>query len=973
MKQFYLLLSLLFISASLSAQIFVDADAMGNNDGTSWADAYTSLSDALASAADSDDVWVAAGTYTPDSSFVVSTSITVIGGFAGTETDANDADPVANPTILNGDVAGDDVEGDTQTNRGDNVRIMYVDSLINDGVIVANFIFSGGQTGITPEEEFIDDYSGAGILSYSPVGVVACAFSGCFADFGSGVATLGGATSGSFFNGIVAGGNVAASNGVIYVNGGAGVSVTNSIFDGNTADRSAVYAFAADGFSVDNCTFTNNTGLNRGSAVGFVFCYPATLTNSVIDNNPIQAVGGAVYVAHEADLPSDPGLFVIDSCSITGNASSGNFGGGILSLDGNLTIRNSEITGNSTPGRGGMIWGNNNSLTEVKHIVVENCTVSENQGTVLGAAIYTQQAYNLTIDSSEFNMNGNETESGRGAVCMLGDFDNTEILQATNISNSSFFNNLTTSQGGAIYIQNPTTASDLTVTNTSFVGNIGPSLGGAIFLRPGVNAVFDNCEMLLNQGDDGGFIYALEEQPAFDTLNTQPASLMITNSVLGQNFASTQGGAIDAAGGNDLTVYNSIFYNNLITGEEGASGGAIIANGDTTQQNVTIINNTFGGNAALAFGDDVALFIGDGVPAEFNTEATFQNNAFLSNDNGLGNVAVETVEGSGVPNITTLGGNFFTQEPVDFTIDAADILDEDIDVLTLLTNYDPDDPEEGTDFTINCDLEGNPLVDGGTTGDLVPATDIVGADRDATPDIGAYEAACSEPSTVVDIVVESPVHNTLETLLGQAGLIATLQGPGPFTVFAPTDEAFAALSMETLDLLNEGDNLTNTLLTHVIGDLVLAAAVTDGLTAPSLAPGTNLSFTNDGAGTITVTTPQSPVATVTVADLTADNGVVHVIDVVLIPAIVNVTDIDGSGLDVQFFPNPVQDRMNVRINDLSINTMEISLINMAGQRLNNRTLTNGNNIIDFTQLPAGTYTIEINIDGTTYSKQVIRQ
>ena len=144
-----------------------------------------------------------------------------------------------------------------------------------------------------------------------------------------------------------------------------------------------------------------------------------------------------------------------------------------------------------------------------------------------------------------------------------------------------------------------------------------------------------------------------------------------------------------------------------------------------------------------------------------------------------------------------------------------------------------------------------------------------------------------------------------------------------------------------------------------------------GMVVASLAPGTNLEF--GVGGSVTVTTPQAVVATVTQPDLTASNGVVHVIDMVLVPALVNVSDIDGSGLDVQFFPNPVQDRMNVQINDLDINTMEISLINMLGQRLNNQTLVNGNNIIDFTQLPAGTYTIEINIDGAIYSKQVVRQ
>ncbi|MEL6141016.1 MAG: fasciclin domain-containing protein, partial [Bacteroidota bacterium] len=164
----------------------------------------------------------------------------------------------------------------------------------------------------------------------------------------------------------------------------------------------------------------------------------------------------------------------------------------------------------------------------------------------------------------------------------------------------------------------------------------------------------------------------------------------------------------------------------------------------------------------------------------------------------------------------------------------------------------------------------------------------------------------------------------------------------------------------------------NTLLTHVAAGATFSGDITDGMSVPSLAMNTNLDFGVDGA-TVTVSTPQSVVATVIMPDIEASNGVVHVIDMVLIPAIVAVSDIDGAGFDVEFFPNPVQDRMNVRINDLQIEDMNVSLINMAGQRLSNQVLTNGNNIIEFTTLPAGTYTLEINIDGNIYSKQVLKQ
>ncbi|MEL6141858.1 MAG: hypothetical protein AAFU67_09600 [Bacteroidota bacterium] len=532
MKQFYLLLCLLFATASVSAQTthFVDADAAGANDGTSWADAFSNLSDALAGAASGDIILVAEGTYTPpaDSTFFVSTNLTIIGGFDGTSTNPEDADPATNVVILSGDTAGDDVPGDTQTNRGDNVRIMFVDSLITDPTFIVGLNFVGGTTGITPEDEFIDDYTGGGILSYSPIAVSLCNFTDNFADFGSGIGLLGGDASGSLIDQINASGNVTASNGAVYVNGADLVAVQNSIFDGNTADRSAVYGFASNGFTVDNCTFTNNTGLNRGSAVGFVFTYPGTLNNCVINNNPIGAVGGAIYVASDADIPLNDPLFgmYIDSCSVVGNASDGNFGGGLLSLDGNLFITNSEFRANSTPGRGGAIWATNNSVVEGKILDARNSSFTENQGTVLGAAIYTQNPFNLTIDSSEVSQNGNETASGRGAICMLQDFGNTGIKQDVVITNTEFFNNVTTAEGAAIYIQNPTNGTTIDISDASFIGNIGPSIGGAMFFRPGNTSTFNNVIGNLNQADDGGFIWALEEQNA-DSLNIPVAKVTV--------------------------------------------------------------------------------------------------------------------------------------------------------------------------------------------------------------------------------------------------------------------------------------------------------------------------------------------------------------------------------------------------------------------------------------------------------------
>ncbi|MEM6697137.1 MAG: fasciclin domain-containing protein, partial [Bacteroidota bacterium] len=136
------------------------------------------------------------------------------------------------------------------------------------------------------------------------------------------------------------------------------------------------------------------------------------------------------------------------------------------------------------------------------------------------------------------------------------------------------------------------------------------------------------------------------------------------------------------------------------------------------------------------------------------------------------------------------------------------------------------------------------------------------------------------PATVVDIIVESDVHETLEAAVIAAELADDLSGEGPFTVFAPTDDAFAALPEGTVEMLLEdptGD-LANILLYHVLGVKVLSTDLTDGQTAMTL-EGSDITVTINDDGVFING------AQVIVADLEAENGVVHVIDAVLIPPV----------------------------------------------------------------------------------------
>lgn len=167
----------------------------------------------------------------------------------------------------------------------------------------------------------------------------------------------------------------------------------------------------------------------------------------------------------------------------------------------------------------------------------------------------------------------------------------------------------------------------------------------------------------------------------------------------------------------------------------------------------------------------------------------------------------------------------------------------------------------------------------------IDSTTEVPADTTATTDPSAAPMA-TEGETIVDVATANGSFNTLVSAIQAAGLAETLSGEGPYTVFAPTDEAFAALPEGTLDKLLLPENkevLTQILTYHVVSGNIPSSDVTTGA-VPSL-EGTDLDITAD-AGSVTVND-----ATVTQPDVMASNGVIHVIDQVLVPSTVDVSSL----------------------------------------------------------------------------------
>jgi len=162
------------------------------------------------------------------------------------------------------------------------------------------------------------------------------------------------------------------------------------------------------------------------------------------------------------------------------------------------------------------------------------------------------------------------------------------------------------------------------------------------------------------------------------------------------------------------------------------------------------------------------------------------------------------------------------------------------------------------------------------TAPATPAPDATAA-APATP----ATPGATTPADIVDTAVANGQFNTLASALRSAGLVETLKGAGPFTVFAPTDAAFAALPQDAVANLLKPENkaqLTSVLTYHVVPGRIMAADLAGKSQEVKTVEGRTLRIDATG-GSVRVND-----ATVTTPDVNATNGVIHVIDKVLMPA-----------------------------------------------------------------------------------------
>lgn len=486
---------------SLDRRVYVNQTATGSNTGASWADAFTDLKTALAAAKAGDEIWVAEGTYRPDAAggsqtatFSISKDLKLYGGFSGTECLLSERDIAAHPTVLSGDLNGDDVDDDFTQNRGDNVlHVVLVTAATTLAALLDGFSIQNGQADGTQQ----DDQRGAGLYAFGSLTVRNCTFRGNFAQLN--------------------GGGMIARNLSSLV--GTSVEVSHCNFENNaTGSDGGGLSFLTLGpnarYSVKGCQFFNNKAQSDGGGFalgvgpngkGVAF---AVIACEFHNNEAMETGGGAgIYLNPGADNAQ----IEVDSCVFMSNRA-GTDGCGLdvptAGKNLNFRLKNTQFESNSSENGYGTVY-----------------LVGE------GGATGT-----LLVDSCHFENNANLYSGG----LEMGSSQNGTNLNFT-VSNSSFKNNQAGVEGGGLTLWSTVNAkANFTLENCIIEGNEASGKGGGIVLLPSskdFHATLRRCQIVGNRSNpSGAAVYAHQYLPNVPLPTT--ASVLLENCLVASNGGS---------------------------------------------------------------------------------------------------------------------------------------------------------------------------------------------------------------------------------------------------------------------------------------------------------------------------------------------------------------------------------------------------------------------------------------------------
>ena len=555
---FFLLFALVG-SFATSAQVYVDGNATGANNGSSWVDAYVSLQDAFDGSSPGDEIWIAAGTYLPrisgdtiDAFFSLPHDLVVYGGFTGTESSVSQRDWLANETVLTGDHLGDDIAGNFDLFKADNSKhVMWITDTITSASRLDGLTISHGNT--APSDGSGEDRRGGGILMYGSPIVQNCLFTQNWGHFGGGVYPRGAGAADIQFLDCRFENNAGTFGAGIYINSPSG-TIINCTFSENqtTSLGGAIYNRTANGTTIASCEFSQNSSIDsRGGAI-YNTETPSTISNCTFSRNrAVSSSGGAVQIRNDNANPQI--TVTIQNCTFDRNEARWGGALGVYDRKAHGLIMDCEFTNNSSSTAGG---ATTNAFGGATTIINSNFTTNSSD---IGGAMYNQNdSARITILSCGFTDNMAITRGG--AMNFGGDNDpqSTQPLSAISISRTTLLSNTSLEQGGALNISNVDLSIDNSLFAVNFVINVG-GIGGAISLNTSdsitANYSLMNNTFTLNTAD---FANAISNWEADATSNS---TLTIQNTIFdnvgGENYLIELGDPTVISGGGNHSDDNS--------------------------------------------------------------------------------------------------------------------------------------------------------------------------------------------------------------------------------------------------------------------------------------------------------------------------------------------------------------------------------------------------------------------------------
>ncbi|MHC4620806.1 MAG: right-handed parallel beta-helix repeat-containing protein [Planctomycetota bacterium] len=561
------ILSLAAVGRAQARIIYVDHDAYGAGNGTSWADAYNHLQDALAIAVYGDQIRVAGGIYKPDSSSTrptgtgdrkatcqLITGVALHGGYAGiSEPDPDARDIQLYETILTGDLAGNDADvneplllvGDP--NRAENSFTVVAGSGTDATAVLDGFTITAGHADNADAEPNSPENNGAGMYNHA------------------GSPTLRNCT---FHRNSV---RVIRSS----IRAAAGAGVFNC--NGSPALHDCNFT--------ENVVFTDEL-LSLGGAM-FNLNSDSTLTGCTFSGNRAHGFDSDYYGGGMCNYGSSPEL---TDCSFIGNSANSAGGGLYNDKKSNLTLTNCTFGANWGHYRGGAMHNEKSTVT------MNNCRICGNVVTIYGGGIHNDRESCITMNNCAIA--DNQAERGGGMYNCYG----SDVV----LSNCMFKAN-TADSGGGIYDAN---GSNVTLTECTFRENAA-AFGGGAMTNSGAGPELTGCTFIENSAvSTGGGLYNYGSASPTLTrctfvgnsaghsagaLTNSSAGIKVTESTFLGNSAGHCGGAL--MGGRRLTVTNCVFIENSAN-DRNSEGGAIFR-GEPNVTNCSFIANSADSGGAL--------------------------------------------------------------------------------------------------------------------------------------------------------------------------------------------------------------------------------------------------------------------------------------------------------------------------------------------------------------------------------------